>query len=280
MPIIQAIILGIIQGFTEFLPVSSSGHLIFLPKLFGWADQGLAFDTVIHLGTLVAVVVYFRKRLWMVLKSFLGGMGNPEKLRLGAGGEWGTSHKKLGWLLLLSIVPAGIAGLLFDSLIEEKLRATWIIGVNFIVWGIILFIAETVNRKLIIDHRSLEQVNWENSLLIGCAQAIALIPGTSRSGITMTAGLFSKLDKKSAAEFSFLMSVPIIALAGGMQLIEMVRNGFETITFGVLGFGFFTSVISGLLAIWGLMKIIQRWSFMPFVVYRIVMGIIILVWLV
>ncbi|MFA6427032.1 MAG: undecaprenyl-diphosphate phosphatase [Candidatus Magasanikbacteria bacterium] len=270
MSILQAIVLGIIQGLTEFLPVSSSGHLIFLPKLFGWADQGLAFDTFIHLGTLVAVVVYFRKKLLGMLKSVL--LVNSDQ-------GTGSSNRKLAWLIILSIIPAGIVGILFDSWIEENLRATWIIGVNFIVWGVVLFIADRVQRTTINNQQSLEKVNWRTALFIGCAQAVALVPGTSRSGITMTAGLFSKLDKKSAAEFSFLMSVPIITLAGGMQLIDMIKNGFEAVGVEMLIAGFVASAISGLLAIWGLMKIIQKWSFLPFVVYRVIIGVLILLFL-
>src|SRR3989339_377980 len=273
MSIFHALTLGIIQGLTEFLPVSSSGHLIFLPKLFGWSDQGLAFDTVMHLGTLLAVVVYFRRKLYEIsLSVFI----SSKKLKVES-----INDRKLFWLLILSIIPAAIVGLLFDNWIETNLRATWIIGANFIVWGIILFLADMYSKKLKVESRKpLEKVNWKNSLCIGCVQALALIPGTSRSGITMTAGLFSKLDKKSAAEFSFLMSVPIIALAGGMQLLEMLRNGFEQTGMSVLVVGFIASTVSGLVAIWGLMKIIQKWSFVPFVIYRIIIGVLIVLYLV
>ena len=141
MSVIQAIILGTIQGLTEFLPVSSSGHLIFLPKLFGWSDQGLAFDTVMHLGTLLAVVVYFRRKLYEIsLSVFI----SSKKLKVES-----INDRKLFWLLILSIIPAAIVGLLFDNWIETNLRATWIIGANFIVWGIILFLADMYSKKLI-----------------------------------------------------------------------------------------------------------------------------------
>jgi len=273
MNVIQALILGTIQGLTEFLPISSSGHLIFIPKLFGWGDQGLAFDTMMHLGTLLAVVVYFRKKLWSILLGLINTSLSHESL------VTVNSDRKLGWLLILSIIPAGVVGLFFGDWIETNLRTTLVIGVGLIFWGVILFIADRVSLKH-ENTKALERVSWKETLFIGCAQVVAFIPGTSRSGITMTAGLFSKLDKKTAAEFSFLMSVPIIALAGGLQLLKMITHGFETIGAIPLIVGFIASALSGLIAIAGLMKVIQKWSFTPFVVYRVVVGVLILVFLV
>lgn len=262
MTIIQSIVLGVIQGITEFLPISSSGHLVFVPKIFGWGDQGIAFDVIVHLGSLLAVIVFFRQRLWNI---FLAGCG---KRKEGRG---------LGLLLLLSIIPAGIVGLLFGDIIENSLRATWVVGVGLIFWGLVLGVADFYSGKGKEERgKSIEKVNWKQTLFIGCAQAIALIPGTSRSGITMTAGLFSKLDKKSAAEFSFLMSVPIIALAGFLKIIDLVQVGLGDLNLTVLIVGFISAAVSGFIAIAGLMKIIQKWSFMPFVVYRVVVGIAIL----
>jgi len=279
MNIIQALVLGIIQGLTEFLPVSSSGHLIFIPKLLGWVDQGIAFDVVVHLGTLVAVVIFFRKRLYNILKSFFikdeSGIwnleyGNPNS-------KFKIQNFKLGWLIMLTIIPAGLAGFFFNDWIETNLRATWIIGVSMIGWGVVLGIADRYQRLKIKDQRSLEKIGWKSALFIGCSQMIALIPGTSRSGITMTAGLFSKLDKKSAAEFSFLISIPIIAMAGAMELIKLIKIGLGDLSILVLIVGLLASALSGLLAIWGLMKIIQKWSFIPFVIYRVVLGVLILI---
>jgi len=264
---LQAIVLGIIQGLTEFLPVSSSGHLIFIPKIFGWGDQGLAFDAVVHLGTLLAVVVYFRKRLWKVLESVLSF--DKEK--------WKTGNGKLGWLILLTIIPAGLVGLFFGDLIENTLRETWIVGVGLIFWGVVLGMADKFSRKSSVT--SLNNLSWKKTLFIGCAQAIALIPGTSRSGITMTAGLFSKLSKKDAAEFSFLMSVPIILLGGGLKVVELFGEGLGSVQIIPLVIGFLASALSGFVAIAGLMKIVQKWSFMPFVAYRIVVGVLILIFL-
>lgn len=268
MSLFQAAILGIVQGLTEFLPISSSGHLIFLPKLFGWVDQGQAFDVVVHLGTLVAVVIYFRKKLFDIAKSFV--------LR----GVDSEVNRRLGLLLVLSIIPAGLIGFFGNEWIEEHTRSAAVIAWGFIVWGIVLLLADRFNKKVpqtqLVD---LHNLNWKKIAVIGTAQAIALIPGTSRSGITMTAGLFSKLDKKSAAEFSFLMSVPIIAIAGTMKVIDLVQEGLGVLTVGSLVVGLFASALSGFFAIAGLLKIIQKWSFMPFVVYRIVMGVLILMFL-
>lgn len=270
MTIPQSFFLGIIQGLTEFLPISSSGHLIFVPVLFGWADQGIGFDVVLHLGTLLAVVVYFRDKLWAMVRAFF----SKKQLRI-------TDYQlqnnyKLAWLIILSIIPAGLIGFFFGDAIENNLRMPEVIAVGFIFWGIVLWLADRFGKK----EYGLEKLNWKNALFIGCAQAVALIPGTSRSGITMTAGLFSKLDKKSSAEFSFLMSVPIIFLAGMANVVDMIQEGLGDLTVSILLIGFISSMLSGFLAIWGLMKIIQKWSFTPFVVYRVVLGILILVYLV
>ncbi|MBT6819580.1 MAG: undecaprenyl-diphosphate phosphatase, partial [Candidatus Magasanikbacteria bacterium] len=168
-------------------------------------------------------------------------------------------------------------GLLFGDWIENNLRSSLVIGVGLIFWGLVLYFAEMYQKKKISGQQTIEQVGWKKALFIGCAQAIALIPGTSRSGITMTAGLFSKLDKKLAAEFSFLMSVPIIVLAGGLNLLELIQKGLGDLNLSVLVVGFVAAAVSGFIAIAGLMKIIQKWSFKPFVIYRIVVGILILI---
>ncbi|HBU07270.1 MAG TPA: undecaprenyl-diphosphatase [Candidatus Magasanikbacteria bacterium] len=264
----QAVILGFIQGLTEFLPVSSSGHLIFLPKLFGWADQGLGFDTMLHLGSLVAVVIYFRIKLLQMFKAFFS-----RKAEL-------KSDRKLAWLIILSIIPAGLVGVFFNSWIETNLRSASLIAFTMIFWGVVLWVADRYERsKDQKIKRSIENIGWRDALLIGFAQAIALIPGTSRSGITMTAGLFSKFDKKSVAEFSFLMSVPIIFLAGAKQILDLLEIGLGDISLSILLIGFLSAMFSGFLAIWGLMKLIQKYSFTPFVIYRIFIGLMILLFL-
>lgn len=264
MGVIQSLFLGIIQGLTEFLPISSSGHLIFIPKLFGWADQGLAFDTAIHLGTLVAVAIYFRAKLRAIVKSYF----NLET----------KETRKLGNLLLLSVIPAVIVGFFGGDWLEANVRSTGVIAFGMIFWGIVLWIADNIERLKDWKIKGLENLSWSKALFIGCAQAVALIPGVSRSGITITAGLFSKLDKKSAAEFSFLMSVPIIFLAGLSGVFDFAKLGIAE-NFLPLIIGFIASAASGFIAILGLMRIIQKWSYAPFVVYRIIVGILILVFL-
>ncbi|MCB9799004.1 undecaprenyl-diphosphate phosphatase [Candidatus Nomurabacteria bacterium] len=262
MNIFQAVVLGVIQGLTEFLPVSSSGHLVFVPVLFGWSDQGLTFDVVVHLGSLLAVILYFRKRLWQLLRSLF------------VSEEKETRH--LALILVFSIIPAGVAGLLFGDWIEANLRATSVVAWGLIFWGVMLWFAERTS----LQEKKNKQVNWSRGAWIACAQALALIPGTSRSGITMTAGMFAGLSKKTAAEFSFLMSVPVILVAGAVKLLRLIETGGEgALVSGPMLFGFVAAAISGFVAIAGLMKVIQKWSFKPFVVYRIFIGVLILLFL-
>ncbi len=301
MTALEALVLGIIQGLTEFLPVSSSGHLVFMPHIFGWAYQGLAFDVVVHMGTLVAVIFYFRKKLWQIVKSlFSKNIGQTAGTPLDSsslpqtpssrslrsrglplkGGEE-TNVSRLGWFLLLSIIPAGLFGLLLGDFVETSLRSPWVVGVSLIFWAVVLAAADGFGKGLADKkaNKDLEKITFKNVLFIALAQAIALIPGTSRSGITMTAGLFAKLDKKSAAEFSFLMSVPVITLAGVYKLFQVINNGTMGQWDNTFLVGFLASTISGFLAIKFLMKIIQKWSFMPFVVYRVAIGTLILFYL-
>jgi undecaprenyl-diphosphatase len=271
MNILQAATLGIIQGITEFLPISSSGHLIFLPQLFGWEDQGLAFDALVHVGSLLAVVVYFRVRLLNILRDVFQR------------GAASSINRRLGWLLIFSIIPAGLVGFFGGDIIENTLRSVSVIAYGLIGWGIVLYAADRYNRFLQKKQAKLtdtQHLSVKQVILISLAQAVALIPGTSRSGITMTAGLFAKLDKKAAAEFSFLMSVPIIALAGGLKILGLVQAGLGDLQLSVLLVGFVSAALSGFFAIWGLMKIVEKWSFAPFAFYRVIVGVLILLFLV
>ncbi len=265
MTILQALVLGVIQGITEFLPISSSGHLIFVPHIFSWDDQGLTFDVIVHLGSLVAVIWYFRKTIARVARAFF----IPKKFQTS---DYRPEDRKFGWLIILSIIPALVVGLLFE-LYSVELRSATMVAFGLIFWGVVLGIADRYSRRQRIHTK---KVTWKNALFIGCAQAIALIPGTSRSGITMTAGLFSGLTKKQAAEFSFLMSVPVIAIAGALKVLQFVKSGGDAIAVAPLAAGFLGAAISGYFAIWGLLKIIEKWSFMPFVAYRIIVGLLIL----
>jgi len=272
MTIIQSIILGIVQGITEFLPVSSSGHLVLLPKILGWDYQGVAFDAIVHMGTLLAVIIYFRERIWSVLTGIFS-RGKKKK----------DSRRLAFFIIIVSIVPAGLFGFFFKDAIEGAFRGLNVIAYSLIFWGIVLYIADKYSASLVEKKEKLSDTNTlslKQVLIVAFAQAIALIPGTSRSGITMTAGLFAKIDKKSAAEFSFLMSIPVIALAGLLKIIDLFTIGLEGLGSGVLVVGFFASMISGFFAISFLMKIVERFGFGFFAIYRIILGIIILVYFV
>lgn len=267
MSVFEAIVLGTIQGVTEFLPVSSSGHLIFFPTLFQWADQGIAFDVMVHLGTLVAVVVYFRKKLWALCCAFFSSSSHN------------THERRLAWFIVLSMFPAGLVG----YVLETNTRSAFIVAVNLILWGIVLGAADWYHHYRIRQGKSgaaLEQMTPTQVGIIAVAQAIALIPGTSRSGITMTAGLLSGLSKKTAAEFSFLMSVPIIFVAGLVNIIDMIQVGTQGVSVSALLVGFIAAALSGFVAIFGLLRFIQKHGFWPFVVYRVIIGLLIMFMLV
>lgn len=254
MSVFQAIVLGVVQGVTEFLPVSSSGHLIFFPKLLGWADQGLAFDAAIHLGTLLAVLFYFRKKLFDLL----------------------FRDRRLLFLIILSAIPAAIVGGMFGDTIESAFRSPRIVAWNLIGWGIVLGLADWYGKRSSV----IQSVGWKHAVSMGIAQILALIPGTSRSGITMTAGLFSGLSKVNAAEFSFLMSIPVIALAGGKGVADLFASAWESVPMAAVGAGFLAAAVSGFFAIAGLLRLLTKHGFLPFVVYRICVGAAILVFLV
>ncbi len=262
MTIIQAAVLGVVQGATEFLPISSSGHLIFIPKLFGWPDQGISFDLIVHLGTLLAVMYYYRAELIRYVRAAL--RPSPET----------RDDRRMAWLLVISTIPAAIVALIAGNAIEGAFRTPVAIGVDFIVWGIVLWLADRFARRN--AHRTTGELTLRDAVTIGAAQVLALMPGTSRSGITMTAGLFSGFRKASAAEVSFLMSVPIIALAGADGVRNIILHGANGVGFSALAVGFTTSALAGFVAIGALMRIIKRWSFTPFVVYRIIMGVLII----
>lgn len=265
MEIIQSITLGLVQGITEFLPISSSGHLLFIPKIFNWPDQGIWFDIVVHLGTLFAVILYFRKKLWSLTKAFCSF---PNKK---------NNDQRLAYYIVASIIPVGLVGLFLGG---ENVRVPLIMGWSFIIWGVVLFFAERYADKQ-TTKKGIDKLTWQDVLIISLFQVLALIPGTSRSGITMTGGLFRKMEKKSAAEFSFLMSIPVIAAAGLLLILSVF--GDPSIVFPALTplvIGFIVSLVSALLAMKALIAAIERWGYTPFVVYRILIGVLILLFFV
>lgn len=259
--IFHAVVLAIIQGITEFLPVSSSAHLILVPILFGWPDQGLAFDVIIHLGTLCAVVMYFRKELYLMIKDCLHALKHKRV----------TKNLRLAKAIIIGTIPVGIAGLLFNHFISTYMRATSVIAISTIAFGLLLGLSSIVAKR----KRDEYTVTWRDAIFIGCAQAIALIPGTSRSGITLTAGLFAGLTNTAAARFSFLLSIPVIILAAAYEGYKLISQP-QVMDYQALAVGFVVAAVSGYLCIGIFLKLLDRYGVMPFVAYRLVLGIILL----
>ena len=265
MSIFQSIILGIIQGLTEFLPISSSGHLILVPWIFNWTDQGLAYDALIHLATGLAIIIALRQEIGRILAGF-----NFKR----QDSAYRKNRKSFG-LIVLAVIPAGLAGLIFDNLIEEKLRIVEVVAWSLIFWGVVLWWAEYYNNKL-TKKDSLDKLNLPHALGVGLMQAVALIPGTSRSGITISAGLFGGMDKKTAVKFSFLVGLPLMLGAGILKFFEMIsREGLGENGLA-LAAGFVSTLISGIIAIKLLLWLAEKANFNVFVIYRILLGIVLL----
>jgi undecaprenyl-diphosphatase len=260
----HAIILGITQGLSEYLPISSSGHLVLVPWLFGWDDFAgqasleKAFDVALHLGTLVGAVAYFRHDIVRLTKAAL------TKPR--------SKDGRLGWLVALSSVPAAVTGALLADTIERNTNQIWLIGVMMIVGALLLALADGVRGK-----RTIDEIGLPDALAMGFAQAIALQPGVSRSGVTITAGRFMGLGRDGAARFAFLMSLPITAGALIFKWFDVQDQGGIPAGFrGPVIAGIIASGITGYIAVWGTLKLIRTHSFFPFVVYRLVLGVLIL----
>jgi undecaprenyl-diphosphatase len=265
MPLIQVIILAIVQGLTEFLPVSSTAHLYLASALLGWKDEGLAFDIALHIGTLLAVLLYFFRDWVQIIAQGFG-------VRTERSGDLKHNHMML-WLLAIGTIPVGVAGLLFNKQAEGPWRNLYVIGTMLIVVGILMAFAEKVARK----QRDLASVGMQDALAIGAAQALAVVPGTSRSGITITAGLFRGLTSESAARFSFLLSTPAIGAAAAKDLYEMHKNHalHVLLTTNYLA-GITVSAITGCLVIAWFIHYLRHAGVRVFVYYRIVFGIIVL----
>ncbi|HEB93609.1 MAG TPA: undecaprenyl-diphosphate phosphatase [Gammaproteobacteria bacterium] len=254
---LHAIALALLQGFTEFLPISSSAHLILLPRLLGWEDQGLAFDVAVHLGTLSAVVLYFRRELAPMVRDWSRSLLTRQQ----------TKDSRLAWAVLWGTIPVGIAGLAFKGYIEVELRSELVIAATTIGFGLLLWWADAKGR----GERDEYQLGWKDILIIGIAQAVALIPGTSRSGVTMTAGLMLGLSREGAARFSFLLSIPVIVLAGGLKGLDLAKEAVP-VDWGVMIIGVVTSAITAYVCIHFFLKLLERIGMLPFVIYRLVLG--------
>ena len=258
---LQAVILALVQGLTEFLPISSQAHLVLWSLFTGQGYQGLDFDIVLHAGSLVAVVAYFRKTLFDLARDWLAAVF--------AGRH--SADSRLAWLIIVATTPAGILGLLFKDLAEHALRSPLIIALALIGFGLLLGLADWRFR----GDRDEHSLGFKDAVIIGLAQAIALIPGTSRSGITMTAALFLGLSREAAARFSFLLSVPIIAAASLLGARDIAGNGIQT-EWGPLLLGFLVAVVSTYACIHYFLAFIKRVGMQPFVAYRVILGLVIL----
>lgn len=256
----QDVVLGMIQGLTEFLPISSSAHLILVPVFSGWPDQGVGFDLAVHLGTLLAVMLYFRSDVTQLVVDGIRSL----RLRRAVG------QSRLAWAIVLGTIPAGLAGLALIDLIDTVLRSVTVIFFTTLGFGVLLGIAD----RQLGQRRPLSSLTWSDVLLIGCAQAVSLVPGTSRSGITMTAGLFLGLTREAASRFSFLLAIPITALAGTVKLVEVAQLGLAVNWMG-FAVGGVTAFITAVVAIHFFFKWLNRWGMWPYVVYRIGLALVI-----
>ena len=263
MDVFQSIVLGIVQGLTEFLPISSSAHLRIVPAFAGWEDPGAAFTAVIQLGTMAAVLLYFRRDLVNIARGWLRGLRDPA--------HRGDLDSRVGWYLIIGTIPIGIFGLVFSDQIETGARSLRLMGVTLIVLGLLLLLAEKVAKH----DRKIEDLSWRDGILIGLAQSAALVPGVSRSGSTLTAGLLLGMERAAAARFSFLLSVPAVVLSGLYEAKDIGGEGavgaVPTIVATLFAF------VSGYLAIAFLLKFLASHTTAVFVVYRVALGALVLV---
>lgn len=258
----HAVALALVQGLTEFLPVSSSAHLILLPFIARWPDQGLSFDVVVHVGTLAAVVAYFRRDLGKMLADWL------ESLRV----RRAVGDSRMVWLIVAATIPVGLAGLLVEFLFPQGLRSPLVIASTTMGFGLLMWWADTAGGQARDEHG----IAWRDALIIGCAQALAVIPGTSRSGVTITAGRALGLSRQAAARFSFLLSIPVIILAGSLKAYEALVAASAT-QWAPLAIGLVVAFLSAYLCIDVFLKLMARMSLLPFVVYRLVLGVVLFV---
>jgi undecaprenyl-diphosphatase len=265
MSLLEAIVLGIVQGLTEFLPISSTGHLRIVPAFLGWDDPGAAFTAVTQMGTMAAVLLYFRADLLRIARAWLQSVGDRPKRR--------ELDARIGWYIVLGTVPIGVFGVLFKDQIETGARDLYVIGVALIVLGLILAGAERVGTR----DRQLEQIRTKDGFWVGLAQALALVPGVSRSGATITAGLFLGLDRGAAARFSFLLSVPAVVLSGLFELSSIIE-GEEGEHIGALQLIVATALafVFGYASIAFLLRFLANHSTLVFVAYRVGLGAVVL----
>lgn len=268
MTLFQAFILGIVQGLTEFLPISSSGHLVLVPFLFGWElnpEQVFPFDTLVQMGTLVAVIIYFWKDLVSIVIAVFKGLADRK--------PFGTQDARLGWLLVLATIPAGLAGLLLEDMVEAAFHSARATAFFLLVTAALLLIAEWLGKR----SREMDSMTWKDALWIGLAQVLSLFPGVSRSGSTIAGGMTRDLKRSDAARFSFLMSVPIMLAAGGYSVYKLLKMPGLADFLPVMAVGFLTAGLVGYLSIRWLLGYLQNHSLKGFAIYVTVVAAVILV---
>ncbi|WP_196139519.1 undecaprenyl-diphosphate phosphatase [Aliikangiella sp. G2MR2-5] len=260
---IQAVLLAILQGLTEFLPISSSAHLILPSQLLGWAEQGLAFDVAVHVGSLAAVLIYFRKEVAEMTSAWFAWVLKGEK----------SVNGRLAWAVIWGTFPVGLVGLIFALLdiVDNYLRSTSVIAATTIIFALVLWWADSIAKEARDEHT----IRVKDIIFIGCAQALALVPGTSRSGITMTAGLLMGLSRTAAARFSFLLSIPAIILSGGLEAFQLA-TGDTPVDWAMLGLGTVISGIAALTCIHYFLILLDKLGFKPFIFYRLALGIVLI----
>lgn len=257
----QVVVLALVQGLTEFLPISSSAHLILPSQVLGWPDQGLAFDVAVHVGTLLAVMLYFQRDLRLMITAWFASVFKGKH----------SSDSRLAWAVIIATIPAAVAGLVLNDFIEANLRSALVIAISTLIFGVLLWWADSTARK----ERNESGINVRDAIVIGLSQALALIPGTSRSGITMTAALMLGLTRQAAARFSFLLSIPLILAAGLLKGLELYQVGSEsqishTLVGGAIAF------VAALACIHFFLKLLDRIGMLPFVIYRLLLGAVLL----
>jgi undecaprenyl-diphosphatase len=257
MDLLQIVVLAVIQGITEFLPISSSGHLILVPYFASWPDQGLEFDLAVHIGTLTAIVVYFRRTLLAMARDWTLSIARRREV----------GHSRLAWAVLFGTIPAGLVGLIFRHDIETTLRSPLVVACTTIGYALLLFVADRSGAK----RRDERSIGWLDVVVIGCAQALSLVPGTSRSGVTMTAGLFRGLTREAAARFSFLLAVPVMTAAGLADFVGYGEPAAPVDTRAIV-LGLVLSAVTGLACIHYFLKWLTRFGMLPYVLYRLALG--------
>lgn len=263
MDVLRSVVLGLVQGLTEFLPISSSAHLAIVPRFLGWDDPGAAYTAVVQIGTEVAVVLYFWRDIWRIGSGWLRGLVSADARALP---EW-----RMGWFIIIGSMPIVLLGLALESLIDREFRNLWVIATMLVALGVVLGVAERVGRRT----RPIEQLTWTHAVALGLAQAAALVPGVSRSGATISMGLLLGYERAAATRFAFLLAIPAV-VGAGLYKLKDVPGGDNAYGVGPTIVGTVVSFVVGLAVIHWLLQYVSKHSYAPFVVYRIVLGTLVL----